>query len=62
VHHPEAKLVTGGPAVKLNQDGDVNFSYEPEVEVSGGPDSLIKSAKVKVTAKIAAKFCRQALW
>ena len=59
---PEAKLVTGGPAVKLNQDGDVNFSYEPDVEVSGGPDSLLKSAKVKVTAKVAAKFCRQALW
>ena len=61
VTSPEAKL-TGGPSVKLNQDGDLNFSLEPDVEVSGGPESLINSAKVKVTAKVAAKFCRQALW
>ena len=57
----EGKL-TDSLMVKVNGDGDINFGVEPDVEVSGGPDALLKSGKAKVTAKIAAKFCRKALW
>lgn len=57
----EGKL-TDGLAVKLNTDGDINFGAEPEVDVANGPDALLKLGKVKVTAKLAAKFCRKALW
>ena len=57
----EGKL-TGGPMVKINTDGDVNFGYEPTVDVKNGPEELLKVGKVKVMAKVAAKFCRRALW
>jgi hypothetical protein len=48
--------------VKMNTDGDVNVLVEPPLEIKNGPEELLKMGKVKVTAKIAAKFCRRALW
>jgi RHS repeat-associated protein len=57
----EGKL-TESIAVRMNTDGDINFGYEPKYDVKNGPDALLKVAKVKVSAKIAGKFCRQALW
>ena len=57
----EGKL-TDGLAVKANTDGDVNFLVEPPLEVKNGPEELLKLGKVKITAKVAAKFCRRALW
>jgi RHS repeat-associated protein len=57
----EGKL-TEGLAVRVNTDGDINFGVEPKVDVKNGPDALLKMGKVKVTAKVAAKFCRKATW
>lgn len=54
----EGKL-TDGLAVKANTDGDVSVLVEPPLEIK---ERLLKVGKVKITAKIAAKFCRRALW
>ncbi len=59
----ELHLLDGdGLAVKMNTDGDVDFLAEPPLEIKNGPEELLKIGKVKLTAKVAAKFCRRALW
>jgi RHS repeat-associated protein len=58
---PEAKI-TDWVAVRANADGDVNLAIEPPVDIENGPEALFGTARAKASAKIAAKFCRRALW
>jgi RHS repeat-associated protein len=54
--------ITGGPevefgSVKITPDG-VAYKTPIELETSGGPAFVSKAAKLGVSAKVAAKFCR----
>ncbi len=60
ISDPEVRL--GESAFAKIKDGKVKFGYKQKLDIKNGPDALLKMGKVKVQAKVAAKFCRKALW